>query len=109
MSIRGIDAQMMITRSPDFVRDASAMQKKPEMMQEHLAAAQKINDAQDQTKVSKTAESGMEKIRADDDGGTAGGYGGGGGGSEESEDEQGDRPDSGLYVAPGNNTIDITI
>ena len=109
MSLKGIDAQMMITRSPDFARDASAMLKKPELTQEHLATQQKINDAHDQTKVVKTAESEMDKIRTDVDGGGGSGYDSFADDSESDEEEQDQGPDSGMDVAPGNNYIDIRI
>jgi len=107
MSIKGIDTQIMITRSPDFARDASTMQKRPEIMQEFLAAQQKINDAQDHFKVAKTTESDMEKIRTDVDGGSGGAHGDEGqeSGDGDKEDESG----AGMLVPPGNNVIDITI
>jgi len=45
--IRGIDTQMMITRSSDFVRDVSNMEKQPEVAQENLAALVKNESTQD--------------------------------------------------------------
>ena len=106
MSIRGIDTQIMISRLTDNVREASAMQKRPELMQEALAAQSKINDAQDQTRVLKTLESEMEKIRSDVDDGGGAGYSGGGGEEEEKKKEEADHE---LLVPPSRNRIDIII
>ena len=107
MSIKGIDAQIMINRSSDLARDASAMQKRPEIQQEFLAAQQKLSDARSQSRVSGTKESEMEKIRTDVDGG---GYGAGGGeGEGKDDDEKGGEIAKNLLVPPGNNVIDITV
>ena len=105
MSIKGIDAQIMITRLPDTQRDASVMQKRPEVMQDFLAAQGKVNDAHDQNKVSATLESEMEQIRSDVDGGSGSDYegdGGSGSGGKKEEDQD-------FLVPPGNNVIDIII
>jgi len=108
MSIKGIDAQIMVTRSPDFAREASALLKKPEMTQEFLAAQTKLTDAQDQSRVLGTEQAEMDTIRSDVDGGSGGAYGGdGGAGSGEDENDE-DIPVS-MRVPPGNNVIDIKI
>jgi len=108
MSIRGIDTQIMINRSPDMAKDASAIQKRPELQQEFLAAAQKAADAQAQSKVSRTTEAEMERIRTDVDGGGNGAAGGEGDGSESKDNEKGE-PDKDMLVPPGNNVIDIKV
>ena len=107
MSIRGIDTQIMINRSADLSRDVGAMQKRPELQQEFLAAQQKVSDAQSQSKVSATTESEMENIRTDVDGGGSGAAGGEGG-SESKEEEDGEVPKS-MLVPPSNNLIDIKV
>jgi len=84
------------------------MQKKPEMTQEHLAMQQKLNEAQEQMRITKTTEAEMEKIRSDADGSAGSGYDGKGG-SDKEEDEQEKGTDSGLLVAPGHNVIDIKV
>ena len=107
MSIKGIDAQMMITRLPDNVREASAIQKRPEVAQDVLAAQQRLNDAQDQSKVAKTTESEMENIRTDVEEGRGGSYGG-----EGNSGKKEDKPDDieqELKVSPSCNIIDIKI
>ena len=107
MSIRGIDTQIMINRTAEFSKDASAMMKRPEVQQEFLAAQQKVSDAQAQGKVLQTQESEMENIRTDVDGGGLGG--GGGEGAEPDEDEKKGDSARAMLVPPGNNVIDITI
>jgi len=109
MSIRGIDTQIMITRLPDNVKEASAVQKRPEIAQEYLAAQQRINDAEDQSRVSKTLETEMDKVRTDAEEGGSGSYEGGERRSDTDEEEQDDGIDPGMIVAPGNNRIDIKV
>lgn len=106
MSIKGIDTQIMISRLPDNSRDASVMQKRPEMAQDFLAAQTKISNAQDQSRVLRSVEAEMEQIRTDveEDGGS--GAGGGSPGPETKENEETD-PD--MLVPPGNNIIDIRV
>jgi len=108
MSIKGIDTQIMINRSADFSKDASAMQKRPEVQQEFLAAQQKIASAQSQSRVAGTTETEMENIRTDVDGGSGGAYGDGEG-KESDDDEQKGETARNMLVPPGNNMIDIKI
>ena len=106
MSIRGIDSQIMITRSPDVARDASAIQKRPEVTQDYQAIATKVSDAHDQKRVKETSESEMERLHADKDGSGNGKYSGEGGDGS-GKDNNNDDTEPGLLVAPGNNKIDI--
>jgi len=108
MSIRGIDTQIMVTRTPDYAREASAIQKRPEVTQELLAAAQKLSDAQDQSRVKGSEHSEMETIRTDVDGGSGGAYGEGGEKNRGDEEKDGEIP-KGMLVPPGNNVIDIKV
>ena len=108
MSIRGIDTQIMISRLTDNIREASAMNKRPEYAQDALAAQSKLNDAQDQTRVAKTLETEMEQIRPDVDDGGGAGYGG----SEsdgEAEKNKEEETVHDLLVPPSHNRIDIII
>jgi len=109
MSIKSIDTQIMINRSSDLARDASAMQKRPELQQEFLAAQQKIASAQSQSRVSGTTETEMEHIRTDVDGGSGGAQGGEGEDSESEENGQGGQSAKNMLVPPGNNLIDIKV
>ena len=98
----------MMARTADFSRDASAVQKKPELSQEHLAFREKINDAQDQTRVAKTLESKLSKLHNDDGGGNSGGYGGGNapGSGKDARDE---KPGTDMFVPAGDSIIDIKV
>jgi len=107
MSIKCVDTQIMMTRLSDNVRDASAMQKRPEIAQDALAIKERINDAEAQQRVAKTTESEMEDIRTDVDESGGGAYGGKGGRPD--EDGQDGQADSDMIVPPGNNLIDIII
>lgn len=108
MALRGIDTQIMVTRSADFARDASVMVKRPELTQEQFAAIQKMNAAHEQKKVLETAEAEMDQIRADKDGGgnSGGGEGSFGGGGFDGEEEA---PSGGMFVPASDHVIDITI
>ena len=105
MSIKSIDTQIMIARTADFARDTSAIQKKPEITQEYLAVREKINDAQDQTRVAKTLESEKPELRPDEGGGGAGG----GGGSESGKKRKNDENEEDMLVPPSNSKIDIWV
>jgi len=107
MSIRGIDTQIMITRTADFVRETSSTQRQPETNLEHLANQTKVESAQDQSRVAATTESEMDSIRTDVDGSGSGAAGGGGSGQEEEEMTEEQKRD--LLVAPAQHDqlIDI--
>ena len=103
MSIKTIDSQIMIARTADISRDASALQKKPEVAQDYQAIKEKLNDAQDQTRVSKTQESQKPEMQPDE-GGDGRYYGSGSG---EWEDENDGEAAKDLLVPPSDNVIDI--
>ena len=109
MSIRGIDSQMMINRSPEMAKDTSDHMKRPEVTQDYQAIHSKLNEAVEQKRVQNTSESEMEMIRADKDGGNKGGKGGQKGQSDSNEDDADNNPGPGFIVAPGNHRIDIKV
>jgi len=109
MSIKGIDTQIMINRLPDNVREASAIQKRPETIQDVLAQRELINDAQEQSRVAKTSETEMERIRSDVDEGGGAAYEGGEGGPGSDDEEYIEELDPDMIVPPGNHMIDIII
>jgi len=109
MSIRGIDTQIMITRTADFARETSSVQKQPEVTQDYLAIQTKIESAQDQSRVAATNESEMENIRTDKDGEGSGATGGEG--SQQEEEEMTEEQKRELLVAPApyDQLIDIHV
>jgi len=107
MSIRGIDSQIMITRSPDFARENSAIQHRPEVNQQILAEQQKVTAAQEQSRVKQTEEAEMEGIRTEEDGGGNSEYDGSGGHAPEEEEDELSKP--GMLVPPSNHILDIII
>jgi len=107
MSIRGIDTQIMITRTADFAKETSAVQRQPETTQEHLAAQRKVESTLDQSRVAETTETENENIRTDVDGGGSGAAGGEG--SPQEEEEMTEEQKKELLVAPADHDqlIDI--
>jgi len=85
MSIRGIDTQIMITRTADFARETSSIQRQPETNLEHLASQTKVESAHDQSRVQSATESEMDNVRTDVDGSGSGAAGGGGSGQDKEE------------------------
>ena len=108
MSIKSIDTQIMITRTPDYAREASAAHKKPEMTQEYLAAQTKIHDAIAQGRVAGSEQSEMENIRTDVDGSSGGEYEGDSKGKHREGKDDNEIPQD-MRVPPGNNIIDIRV
>ena len=106
MSVKSIDTQIMVARTTDFARDASAMQKRNEAVQDYLAFREKINDAQNQSRIAKTPESKLSKLDDDKNGSGAnsGGSGSGTGKGKESEDS-----DEDMFVPSGDSIIDIKV
>jgi len=109
MSIRGIDTQMMITRLPDNVKEASDIQKRPEHAQQSLAYQAKLNEAQEQMRIAKTMGAEMENIRTDVDGSSGNAYEGEGSESGVSDENEDSESENTLMVPPGSNTIDIRV
>jgi len=106
MSIKAIETQAMVARSPDYARDNSAMAKKPELTQEFLAAQQKATAEQNQSRIQQSTETEMDNIRTDDEGNPDGTGDGGTGHRRRKEDKQADND---MLVPAGNNVIDIKI
>ena len=108
MSIRSIDTQIMVQRTTDVAREASVLQKNPEVAQQHLATQGKADSALAQSRVVATGESEMDNIHTDADGSGsgAGGEGSGSGGKKRR------RPGDDELLVPASKEIkfiDITI
>ena len=110
MSIKGIDSQIMITRSPDFAKDNSAMMQRPEVNQQILAEQQRILVEQAQNRVNQTEEAEMEGIRTEEDGGNEAEYDSNEKKRKKPQEEEKDERGNPLFlVPPGNNILDIRI
>jgi len=109
MSIRGIDTQIMITRTADFVRETSSVQKQPEVTQDYLAVQTKIESAQEQSRVAATNESEMENIRTDKDGEGSGAEGNNDSRQEEQEMTEEQQKELLVAPAPYDQLIDIHV
>lgn len=72
MSIRGIDAQIMVTRAAELVRDTSVQLKGSERMQDFLAIQAQAQTELDQSTVLKSTESEKVQLQLGDEGGGAG-------------------------------------
>ena len=107
MAIRGIDTQIMMNRMPENAKETSELMKRPVVVQDAMAQQSKINDAQDQSRVSKMSESEMEKLRADVEGGSDNEYEGEGGRHRKKKHEE--EIDPTMLVPAGDNVIDIII
>ena len=106
MSIKTIDSQIMIARTADFAKDASATQKRPEIAQDYQARKEKINDALDQTRVVKSDDSQKSEFHPDEGGGGGFGYGGG---PDSDDGENSGESDANFLVPPGDSMIDIWV
>ena len=105
MSIKNIDSQIMIARTTDFARDASAAQRKPEVAQDYQAIREKLMDAQEQSRVAKSLDTQRPELNPDE--GEGGSYYGEG--AESGEKKEIDETGADMLVPPGNNVIDIRV
>lgn len=105
MSMRGIDAQLLITRSAELTKEAGRTQRSHEMRQEQLAEQARAQERRKQEQVQSAQELEASRIR-ERQGGQEGGQGkrqSGGRGNSEREPEGPER-----NPAPANR-IDIKI
>lgn len=71
MSLKGIDAQIMVTRTADMAREAVTQLKSGERMQEFLAVQAKEMAEREKSMVSELDKSEKPELRSDKDGGSA--------------------------------------
>lgn len=84
MSLKGIDAQIMVARTADVAREAAVQAKGGERMQDFLAVQAKAMAEREQSMVSKLDRSEKPELRAGDEGsGAQDSYTPGGGGRKE--------------------------
>ena len=74
MSIKGVDAQIMIARVPDFVRETSAQLKVGDLMQEYLAAQTKAAEDREKSMVTKTNQAYKPELRLENESDGTGAY-----------------------------------
>ena len=108
MSIKGIDAQIMIMRSAELARETSNQQKKRELTQDYMNIQVAEFERQKKQMVQKANESEKLRLQTDKDGGgeKAASY------RQESDDDKGEDTQEELQVAPDpsdKHVIDIKI
>lgn len=105
MSIRGIDAQIMVTRTADFVRESSAELKRGELAQEYQHIRAAAMDEHSKNSTQATAESEQMDLHLNEDGSSA--FAGNSSRDKKNGEETDD--ESTQLVPPGNSTIDIRV
>ena len=68
MSIRGIDAQIMVTRTAELQKDTSNVQRKNDLMRDYMAAQTKAEELQNSDAVVRTQETAEPNVTLDKDG-----------------------------------------
>jgi hypothetical protein len=106
MALKGIDAQIMVTRTTDASRESSRMAHRGELIQDYLSVQARVEGDIGRERVTKTIKAEQAEFHPDDDGGGDGGaYAGSAGGGEPEGAEDGDE-----YLVPAEeHIIDIRI
>lgn len=105
MSIKGVDAQIMSTRAPDFLREANSQLKGGEKMQEFLAIQAQAEAERSSASVRKTEAAPKAELQAKNEGGTGDSYSSSG--KRGGKNEQTDDPMLDASVGPSENIIDL--
>ena len=74
MSIKGVDAQIMIARAPDYVRETSTQLKVGDLMQEYLAVQNKVAEDREKSMVLKTGQTYKDELRLENEKEGSGAY-----------------------------------
>ena len=106
MAIRGIDAQHMVTRAAEFMKDSSQQLRKNELLQDYLAVQSKVIDEKDKKTVSRTLETEKTGLHPDQGGGGSAGYGQA---QKKSAGKAETSEDAANTVPAGQNIIDIKV
>lgn len=104
MSIRGIDAQLMLSRTPDFARDASAQLKTGDKVQDFLAVQAQAEAEHEKSSVVKSEEAPKSELHLGDEGSLGQEYSGSGG-SKKDKDKKKDDPLLDVNVGHGRESI----
>ncbi|MGI5970212.1 MAG: hypothetical protein ACOX7P_00620 [Oscillospiraceae bacterium] len=86
MSLKGIDAQIMTQRATDFVKNASAANKRNELMQDYMALQRKAEDEARDNAVSEIEQ--KDEVRITRERGGSGGEEAGGREKKEKQDKE---------------------
>jgi hypothetical protein len=104
MSIKGIDAQIMVARTAEFAKESDHQVRRDGLMQDYQAVQSKLASEAEKRVVVKTAKSETAALHADGHGARSGGGAGGRG------REPKDAPEDALVFIPGEeHKIDIVI
>lgn len=107
MSIRGVDAHLMIARAPDFAKEASEQQKVSDRMQNFMAAQAKAEAEKEQTTIAKTEETQKPELHLENE---SEDNGGAGSSSKKKRNKKESEPSLlDANVGPGTSTIDIKL
>lgn len=107
MSIRGVDAQIMISRAPEFMKDASVQQKAGDRMQDFLAVQAQAEAEHDKASVAQLQQASRSELQLDSEGRSQNGYAGGGERGGKRQDSEASLLDE--DVGPADNIIDIRL
>lgn len=104
--LKGIEAQLMVTRTADLVRDAGTMQRKNDLVRDYLALQTKALAEQEKGQVPQTLNAQAVVIHKDKQG-----DGRQGGGEREGENKEYYAEDDDYTLPPqeSTSTIDIKI
>ncbi len=89
MALRGVDAQLMITRTAELTKEAGRTQRSHEVSQEQLAERAKAEDRRKREQVQGTQRSEAARIRERQSGGQGSRQGGGRGETGKEPEENG--------------------
>lgn len=109
MSIKGIDAQIMITRAPDFAKEASNQQKIGDRTQDFLAVKAQAEAEKSKSSVSQAEETPRAELHLENEGGTQDRYTSAAGKRKSKKTKSGGSSMLDSEVAPGDNIIDIKL
>ncbi|MDR1588981.1 MAG: hypothetical protein LBS51_02185 [Oscillospiraceae bacterium] len=107
MSLKGIDAQIMVTRTTDASRESSRMAYRGELAQDYLSVQARVESDVGRERVAKTTKPEQAEFHPDDGGGSGAADDGGAdaGGGEQRGASTGDE-----YLVPAEeHIIDIRI
>ncbi|MDR3310588.1 MAG: hypothetical protein LBS90_04510 [Oscillospiraceae bacterium] len=107
MSVKGIDNQIMVTRTSDYARELSAQQHRGDAMQDYLAVQAQAREKYNMQSVRESNKSEKEELKTGKDGGGNGARQRGGGSPEDREPA--DENDDFLIPDAERSSIDVIV